>query len=70
MRLFDLVFGQPGISLEQQGADLIGPEQIHNFLVGQNRVSERNAAAQREEQKDGNGSGRWPTPVDRDSVTR
>jgi hypothetical protein len=41
MRLLDLIFREPGVSLEQQGPDLVGPEQVYDFLVGQNRVSER-----------------------------
>jgi hypothetical protein len=51
MRFFDLIVRETGISLEQQGADLVGPEQVYDFLVGQNRVSERRAAAHHHEKK-------------------
>jgi hypothetical protein len=51
MRFFDLIFRETGISLEQQGADLVGPEQVYDFLVGQNRVSERRAAANHRDEK-------------------
>src|SRR4029077_3766632 len=51
MRFFDLIFRETGISLEQQGADLVGPEQVYDFLVGQNRVSERRAAAHHHDEK-------------------
>jgi hypothetical protein len=32
----DLVFGQSRISLEKEGLDLIGPEQVYDFLMRQN----------------------------------
>ena len=51
MRLLDLIFRQSGVSLEQQRPDLVGPEQVHDFLVGQNRVSERSAAAYHHDEK-------------------
>jgi hypothetical protein len=34
VRFLDLIVGQSGITLEQERPDLIGPEQVHNFLVG------------------------------------
>ena len=57
MSFFDLIVGQAGKSLEQHRADLVGPEQVHNFLVGQNRVSERTAAVHHQEQKKGHRTG-------------
>src|ERR1700732_2291655 len=41
MRLFELVLGESGISLEQQRLDLVGPQQIDNLLVRQNRICRR-----------------------------
>jgi hypothetical protein len=40
MRFSDLVFRQSWISLEQEGSDLIGPEQVHDFFVRQNGIRE------------------------------
>ena len=51
MGLPDLVFRQSRISLEQQGSDLIGPEQVHDFLVRQNGVCGRTAAAHEHDEK-------------------
>ena len=51
VRLPDLVIRKSGISLEQEGSDLIGPEQVHDFLVGQNRVCRRTAAAHEHDEK-------------------
>jgi hypothetical protein len=51
MCFFDLIVRETGISLEQQGADLIGPKEVYDFLVGQNRVSERSAAAHHHDEK-------------------
>jgi hypothetical protein len=51
MRRPDLVFRQPRISLEQEGPNLIGPEQVYDFLVRQHGVRERTAAADEHDQK-------------------
>ena len=39
MRLPQLVLRKSRESFEQKRLDLIGPEQVYDFLVGQNRVS-------------------------------
>ncbi len=44
VRLSDLVFRQSRISLEQEGLDLVGPEQVHDFLVRQNGICGRATA--------------------------
>ena len=51
MGLLDLLFRESGISLEQQGPDLVGPEQVHDFLVRQNGVRERTTAAHQHHEK-------------------
>jgi hypothetical protein len=51
VRLFELVFRESRISLEEQGPDLVGPEQIHDFLVRQNGVCGRTAAAHQHDEK-------------------
>ena len=53
MSLPDLVLRQSRISLEQEWADLTGPQQVHDFLVGQNRVRGRADAAQEHDEKKG-----------------
>src|SRR5882672_12459359 len=45
MRLPDLVFRESGISFEQERPDLIGPCQVYDLLVRQNRVCGRTGAA-------------------------
>ena len=52
MRLFDLVFRQPRISLEQQGPDLVGPDEVHDFLVRQNGIRRRTAAAHEHDEEE------------------
>src|SRR5712692_2643774 len=51
MRLLDLIVRQPWVSLEQQRAALVGPEQVHHLLVGQNRVRERTVASHDQDEK-------------------
>ena len=34
MGFLDLIFREPRVALEQQGADLAAPKQVHDFLVG------------------------------------
>jgi hypothetical protein len=41
--LFELVFGKGWKSLEKKRSELIGPYEIHDLLVCENRVRERNA---------------------------
>jgi len=43
MGLPDLVFRQSRISLEKEGLDLIGPEQVYDFLMRQNGICGRAA---------------------------
>jgi len=45
MGFLDLIVGEAGKSLEQQGTNLVGPEQVYDLLVGQNRVGKRTPAA-------------------------
>jgi len=52
MRLLDLVLRQSWISLEEEGLDLIGPEQVYNFLVGQNGVRKRGSVAHQQDDND------------------
>ena len=47
----DLIFRQPRISLEQQGPNRVGPEQVNNFLVGQNGVRGRTVTADQHDEK-------------------
>ena len=51
MRFLDLVFRQSRISLEQEGLDLIGPEQVYDFLVRQNGIRGRTTAAHEHDEK-------------------
>jgi hypothetical protein len=39
MGLSDLVFRQPRISLEEEGSNLISPEQVYDFFVRQKNAS-------------------------------
>lgn len=50
MRLLELLFRHSGISLEQKRGNLILPEQVNNFLVRENGVSERVTAARQQDQ--------------------
>jgi hypothetical protein len=55
MRVPDLVFRQARKSLQEQRADFIGPEQVHDFLVRENGVGGRaDAAHQNDENKSHN----------------
>ena len=49
MRLRNLVFRQRGKSLEQQRPDLVFPEQVYDFLVRQNGIRKRAAAAHQQD---------------------
>jgi hypothetical protein len=51
MGLPDLVFRQSRISLEKEGLDLIGPEQVYDFLMRQNGICGRAAAANEHDEK-------------------
>jgi hypothetical protein len=53
MSLPDLVVRKSWVSLEQEGAELTGPQQVYDFLVGQNRVRGRAGAAQEHDEKKG-----------------
>src|SRR5690242_9933633 len=50
MRLPDLVFRKSWISLEQEGLDLISPEQVYDFLVRQNGVRKRGSTAHQQDE--------------------
>ena len=52
MGIPDLLFRQSRISLEQQGPNRIGPEQVNNFFVGQDGVRGRAVAAHEHNEKD------------------
>jgi hypothetical protein len=52
MRFLYLAFGQSRVSLEQKRADLVGPHQIHDLLVGQDRICERTTAADEHDKKE------------------
>src|SRR5581483_5935066 len=77
MRLPDLVFRQSRISLEQEGLDLIGPEQVYDLLVRQNGVCERGSTAHQQNDNDcqrtdiqdaplvRDGAWRWASPLER-----
>src|ERR1700731_191871 len=52
VRHLELVFGERWKSLEEKRAKLIGPHQVYDLLVGENRVSERATAAHEDEQKE------------------
>jgi hypothetical protein len=49
VRVFNLIVRQPRIFLEQQRPNLIGPEQVDDLFMRQNRVGERRAVAQDED---------------------
>src|SRR5690242_971464 len=49
MCLPDLVFRKSRISLEQEGLDLISPEQVYDFLVRQNGVRGRGSTAHQQD---------------------
>ena len=53
MRLPDLVFRESRISLEQEGLDLISPEQVCDFLVRQNGVRKRGSTAYQQDDDNG-----------------
>ena len=45
VRFFDLVVRETGKTLEQEGADLVSPQQVDDLLVRENRVRGQAAAA-------------------------
>jgi len=49
MRFFDLVVRQTGKSAKQEGPDLVGPQQVNDLLVRENRIRSQAAAAQKHE---------------------
>jgi hypothetical protein len=51
MRRPDLILRESRISLEQEGTDLSRPEQIYDFLVGQDGISVRSAARNHHDEK-------------------
>jgi hypothetical protein len=51
MRFPDPVFRKSRISLEQEGTDFIGPEQVYDFFVRQNGVSGGTAVAHDHDEK-------------------
>ena len=63
MRLPDLVFRQPRISLEQKGPNLIGPEQVYDFLVRQHGVRGQTAAAHEHDEKERHRTERKQAPT-------
>jgi hypothetical protein len=63
MGLAELVVGESGIALEQEGLDLICPKQVHDFFVSQNRVGGQNAAAQEHREKEHSRADRNQAPT-------
>jgi len=51
MRFLQLLFRQVRESLEKERPDLIGPEKVHDFFVGQHGICKRAAATQKRDQK-------------------
>jgi hypothetical protein len=50
IRILDLIFGQAGNPLQQEGTDVVSPEEVYNFLVGQNRICGQGIAAHEDNQ--------------------
>jgi len=44
MGFFNLVFRKTRISLEQQGTDLVSPNQVHNLFMRQDGIRRRSTA--------------------------
>ena len=62
MRFGELVFGQIGETLEEERANVVGPHQVHDSFVSENRISKAGAAREQDDEQerertDGKGQG-------------
>jgi len=54
--LLKLLFRELWKSLEKKWAEIIGPHEVYDFLVGEHGVCERNTGAQEHDEKDCHGA--------------
>ena len=63
MCLGELLFGESGIALQQQGTESVSPEQVNDLFVGQNGIRGRAAAAHEQNEKKSHPSDQQQAPT-------